>query len=100
MGTATDWVGVFLLGTLYGGGMLFIAVRNRRQNNLQPHVFSALVLVWVFAGLFFGIVSHFPISQAFRWPLILVTLGAVGTFVAAALYIRVKRLGGSTVCPP
>jgi hypothetical protein len=93
MGTATDWLGVFVLGTMYGGGMLFIAVRNRRQNTLQPRVFPALVLVWIFWGLFFGIVSHFPIRQAFRWPLILVTLGAVGAGVAAARYIRMKRLG-------
>jgi hypothetical protein len=93
MGAPTDWLGVFVLGTMYGGSMLFIAVRNRRQNNLQPHVFPALVLVWIFAGLFFGIVSHFPIRQAFRWPLILVTLGAVGAFLAAAFYSRMKRLG-------
>ncbi len=93
MGTATDWLGVVLLGGCYGGGILFITVRNRRKNNLQPHVFPALVLVWIFAGLSFGIVSQFHFSQAFRWPLIIVTLGAMGASVAAALYFRVKRLG-------
>src|ERR1700756_2372445 len=96
MGTATDWLGVVLLGGCYGGGILFITVRNRRKNNLQPHVFPGLVLVWIFGGLFFGIVSHFPISQAFRRPLILVTLGALGAFVAAAFYFRTKRLGSAS----
>jgi peptidoglycan/LPS O-acetylase OafA/YrhL len=87
------------LGAFFGGGMLFVTVRNRRKNNLQPHVFPALVLVWIFAGLSFGIVSQFHFSQAFRWPLILVTLGAVGALVAVALYIRMKRLGAPPTQP-
>src|ERR1051326_8954103 len=97
MGTATDSLGVFLLGTFYGGGMLFL--RNRSKDNLQPHVFPALVLAYVFAGLSFGILSQFHLSEAFRWPLILVTLSAMGAFVAAAFYLRVKRRGASPRLP-
>src|ERR1700739_3894068 len=99
MGTATDWLGVVLLGGCYGGGILFITVRNRRKNNLQPHVFPALVLMYISAGLFFGVVSQFHFSRAFRWPLILVTLGAVGALVAAGIYIRMKRLGAPPTQP-
>jgi uncharacterized membrane protein HdeD (DUF308 family) len=100
MGTANDWIGVLGAGALWGGIMLFIAVRNRRKDNLQPHVFPALVLVWGFAGLAFGMVIRFHFSQAFGWPLILITLGAIGAFVAAAIYIRVKRLAVSRTQPP
>jgi hypothetical protein len=97
MGTATDWLGVFLLGTLYGGGMFFFP--NRTKDNLQLHVFPALVLVYVFAGLSCGIVLQFHFSQAFRWPLILVTLSAMGAFVVAAFYLGVKRRGASPSQP-
>ena len=79
------------MGTLYGGAMFFFNIRKERKDNLQPHVFPALVLLYVFAGVSFGILSQFHFSQAFRWPLIIVTLSALGAFVATALYLRSKR---------
>ena len=93
MGTATDWIWVFLAGAAYGGGMLFIGVRNRKMDNLQPVVFLALVVMWGATGLCFGIVTTFHFSRAFHWPLVLVTLGAFGAMAATAFYVHTKYAG-------
>jgi hypothetical protein len=93
MGTVTDWIGVVLAGAVYGGAMLFVFLRNRRDSKLQPHVVRTVVLLWIFAGLLFGMVIHFHFSQALRWPLIVVTLGAFAAFVVAVIYLRIKHPG-------
>jgi hypothetical protein len=96
MGTATDWIEVFFLGSIWGGSMFLF----RSKDNLQPQMFPVLVLQYVFAGVSFGILSQFHFSQAFRWPLILVTLTAIGAFVAASLYLRVKRRDAASPSQP
>jgi hypothetical protein len=88
MGTAKDWIEVLLSGGFLGGAMLLLHVFDRKTSKLKPALSVWGVLFYVSAGLLYGLLVRFG-WQAFRWPLVLVTvLALAGGALVGWLYRR------------
>jgi hypothetical protein len=91
MGSVGDWAKVLFMTLFWGAWMLFVIARKRKHSQLQPTLFPSLVLMWVFAALFFGMVTGLHFRRAFSWPLVTVTIGFFIAVVVMNLYIRTKH---------
>jgi hypothetical protein len=77
VGTIWEWGHVTLAGAFWGGWML-IWYRRRRTGRAKTErsLLIADVLTWMFAGLWFGIMSAFN-GRAFHPPIVFVMIGAI-----------------------
>ena len=91
MGSAGDWTNVLFMAVFWGGWMLFLTARRRKHSQLHPTLFPSLILMWVFAALFMGVVTGLHIRRAFSWPFVIVTAGALTATAVTSLYIRRKQ---------
>ena len=87
MGTAKDWMGVLLSGGFWGGAMLLFHVFDRKSSKMKPALSPPGVLLYAFAGLFYGLLVSFH-WQAFHWPLVLVTVSALVGMVLVGWFSR------------
>jgi hypothetical protein len=81
MVTAKEWVLVALFALFWAGGLPLLRSLRRRDQQTRLVFSSAEFFGLVPVGIAIGIVIIFH-SKAFRWPLVLFT---VGTFVAGLL---------------
>ena len=71
MGTAHEWLRVFVAGSLFGGLMWFVGWTQSRHTFVQiPRIYLKLnVVYYVLAGFLYGVVDAFTM-RAFRPPLV------------------------------
>ena len=90
MGSTLDWLMVMFYLVFWGGGMLAWETRKRKAANVEPSLLPASILIWVLAGLEFGLVMTFK-WKAFQSPLVLVTAASFLGSSGVAILCRHER---------
>ena len=76
MGTAHDWSSAVFWGMFWAGGMLLWETLSSSDRHIKPVLSAANIISLSFAGIAVGVGTTFR-SEAFRWPIVLVIVGAL-----------------------
>lgn len=90
--TVNELIEVVSAAVFWGGWMLFVSTRERKDAGFKPAVSPLLVLTWAFGGLFFGLLTTFGWRRAFSFPIVFATGG-----VLSAGLMTAKILGRTRV---
>lgn len=99
MKNAPAWIQLLTAATVFGGGMLFESAYRRYQAGLSPVITAADLIGSSVMGLCFALLIVFG-WRAFSYPLVLVTILALGIGLAMGPYglkllQRTDQAGGS-----
>lgn len=86
MGTAHDWMKVLFSGGLWGSMMLVFAMFEMKPGVAKS--WALRVPVYALGGLLVGVLTTFRFVQAFRWPLVAVTVSAFAGMIVVGLIYR------------
>jgi ribose/xylose/arabinose/galactoside ABC-type transport system permease subunit len=90
VGTMHQWLTVAFYCVFWGSWMLAWETRKRRAASLKPTLLPASLLIWILAGLNFGLLMEFR-WQALRIPLVFVTAGSLVCVLAITRITRHER---------
>ena len=89
MGTARDWISVAVVAFGWGGLMLLRGTLRRRKAQVIPAISVVETIGCALWGLGFALILTFHL-QAFRWPLILLTIAA---FIGGGYFVDTLTIG-------
>jgi hypothetical protein len=90
--TVNELIEVVFASVFWGGWMLFVSTRERKNSGFKTAVSPSLVSTWAFGGLFFGLLTTLGWRRAFSFPMVFATVG-----VLSAALLTAKILGRARV---